>query len=844
MIKGEIVKWVREQPYWLQVIANSIFRGEKLNDESLDKIYVLFKKESGLLQEPLKKDNLDFLAFEDANENHAKMNWNSISKIQGVNALKEGESINIGKQVTLVYGENGSGKSGYTRLLNNAFISRGDKTILPNVFKNTEVKPSAIFDFKDDEDNIVSMQFPGNRNNYLFNSVSVFDTASAVHDLTKETELAFVPMEFNFFDEYTQIFLSIKSKLATEIESKQQTNEFGNYFDKNTAIKKIVQKIDGQTKYAEIKLIADTSELDEIYKEKVKRKTVLQSLNINEKLKEYNKFKQELNNIKEKVLLLNNKFSSERIMKTEELLTERATLKELSSNEGLAQLEGEQIYRLGSSEWKKFIIAAEEYHNSIDEEIEKCLFCGQNIEKVTVIDKYWKYLKSTAEKNLVVAESNIKKIKVDFDSQKFSLIVEGSRMEEWLKENQIDFYNQLITAEKEFMNVNSDIVKNLSELEWNKRIEPYNVNISCFDKVFELLDVNVQQLDADKVNKEFSSIENFINEYNDKLKLEKHLPKIESFIDSMNWVDLARTIKLSTQKITTFQNRLFSEYVTSKYIEKFDTECKKLEADFSAEIQQRGRKGATLSKLSIRGRSPIEVLSEGEQRSIALANFLSETGLNNKNTCLVFDDPVCSLDHKRREIIAKRLVEEASEKQVVILTHDITFLLSIQDHCSSNGIDCCTTTIRKLRDETGIVQNETVPWISMPVNKRIKQLRNKLQSIESFYTGITSDSIEKMEEYEGKAKLWCELLRETWERTIEEILFNNSVQRFSPAIQTQRLKKALFTKALYIELETGMTNCSNWVHDRASGLGEKIPTPEELKEYLKSCDDFVKANKP
>ncbi|WP_203573173.1 AAA family ATPase [Listeria ivanovii] len=557
MIKDEIVKWVKEQSYWLQVSANSIFRGEKLNDESLDKIYVLFKKEFGLLQEPLKKDNLDFLAFEDANENHTKMNWNSISKIQGVNALKEGESINIGKQVTLVYGENGSGKSGYTRLLNNAFISRGDKTILPNVFKKTGAKPSAIFDFKDDEDNIISMQFPENRNNSLFNSVSVFDTASAVHDLTKETELAFVPMELNFFDEVTQVFLSIKSKLDAEIESKQQTNEFENYFDKNTSIKKFVQKINGQTNYAEIKSIADTSELDEIYEEKVKRKIVLQSLNINEKLKEYNKLKQELNNIKEKVLLLNNKYSSESIMKTEGLLTERTTLKELSSNESIAQLEGEQIYRLGSSEWKKFILAAEEYHNSIDEEIEECLFCGQNIEKITVIDKYWKYLKSTAEKNLVMGESNIKKIKADFDSQEFGLIVEGSRTEEWLKENQIDLYDQLITAEKEFMNVNSDIVENLSELEWNKVIEPYNVNISCFDNVFELLDINEQQLEADKVKKEISSIESFINEYNDKLKLEKLLPKIESFINSMKWVDSARMINLSTQKITTFQKNCF-----------------------------------------------------------------------------------------------------------------------------------------------------------------------------------------------------------------------------------------------------------------------------------------------
>ncbi|GEB30287.1 hypothetical protein ECA02_33820 [Enterococcus casseliflavus] len=76
-------------------------------------------------------------------------------------------------------------------------------------------------------------------------------------------------------------------------------------------------------------------------------------------------------------------------------------------------------------------------------------------------------------------------------------------------------------------------------------------------------------------------------------------------------------------------------------------------------------------------------------------------------------------------------------------------------------MDCCTTTIRKLRDEIGIIQEETFPWISMPVNKRIKQLRDRLQSIVSFYTGINSDSIKKMEEYEEKVKLWCELLRET-----------------------------------------------------------------------------------
>ncbi|WP_413527000.1 AAA family ATPase [Marinilactibacillus psychrotolerans] len=844
MIKNEIVEWVKKQEYWLQVIANSIYKGEKLDSESFDNIFLLFKQEHRLVQEPLVKSELDFLNNEVINESVIKRTLDSISNIKGVNALKNGETLPIGKQVTLIYGENGSGKSGYTRLLNNAFVSRGDKSILANVFKNNYTEPSANFRFTDDKDNIINLSYPENENHSLFNTVSIFDTTSAIHDLTKETELSFIPMEFNFFDEFVQAFLYIKSRLSEEIKNKEVLNEFGDYFDKNTSTKKIVQNINGQTDYEKIKALAKVTELDVTYKEKIKRKAELNALNIDEKLLEYNKFLQVLNNTKEKVVFLNNKFSIERIMKTEELLVEREVLKELSSNEGLELLNGEQIYRLGSYEWKEFIFSAKKYYNSISEEIDSCIFCGQNIEEVTVINKYWKYLKSSAEKNLVAAESNIKKIMKDFDSQDFNLIIKGSKIEDWLKKNQLNLYEKLVSAEKEFMKINSNVIENLSSLKWSKSVEEYKVNVLIFEEVVKLLEEKIKELNVDKVKEELNSIDNFLDEYDDKLKLEKLLPKIKTFIKNSKWADSAKNINLSTQKITTFQNKLFSKHVSSNYIEKFNTECKNLKATFSAEIQQRGRKGVTLSKLSIKGRRPMEILSEGEQRSIALANFLTETGLNDKNECIVFDDPVCSLDYKRREIIAKRLVTEAQKKQVVIMTHDITFLIGIQNHCSSSGVDCSTTTIRKFKDETGIVQVEEVPWIGMPVNKRIKYLRKELQSIEKFYKDINSETIEKLDDYEKKAKLWCQLLRETWERTIEENLFNNSVQRFSPAIQTQRLKKALFTKELYLEIELGMTNCSNWVHDRASGLGEEVPKPEELRDYLDSCGAFVKTNNP
>lgn len=247
--------------------------------------------------------------------------------------------------------------------------------------------------------------------------------------------------------------------------------------------------------------------------------------------------------------------------------------------------------------------------------------------------------------------------------------------------------------------------------------------------------------------------------------------------------------------------------------------------------------------MSVKGRKPVEILSEGEQRSISLANFLAETNLNKNNICIVLDDPVCSLDHKRRDIIAERLVEEAQKKQVVILTHDIIFLNCVQKLCEEQNVDCNILTIRKINQNAGIIQN-TGPWVGAPVKERIGYLQNKLQSIKKIYKEFNLGNFELYNQYGEEAKLWCEQLRETWERMVEEILFNNSVQRFNPAIQTQRLKQVVFTQELYQEVEKGMTKCSNWVHDRASGLGEEIPTPDQLAEYLTECKIFVKNNRP
>lgn len=124
--------------------------------------------------------------------------------------------------------------------------------------------------------------------------------------------------------------------------------------------------------------------------------------------------------------------------------------------------------------------------------------------------------------------------------------------------------------------------------------------------------------------------------------------------------------------------------------------------------------------------------------------------------------------------------------------------------------------------------------------KQFQDFGHQIQIIIGDFTG----KIDEIDKYKNKAKLWCELLRETWERTIEQILFNDAVQRFNPSIQTQRLKKAKFTTELYKEIEQEMSNCSKWVHDRASNLGEDFPKPDTLKIYLENCESFIKVNNP
>jgi len=175
-----------------------------------------------------------------------------------------------------------------------------------------------------------------------------------------------------------------------------------------------------------------------------------------------------------------------------------------------------------------------------------------------------------------------------------------------------------------------------------------------------------------------------------------------------------------------------------------------------------------------------EILSEGEQRAIAIGSFLAELRLAAHKGGIVFDDPVSSLDHRWRKNVARRLVEEAKNRQVIVLTHDTAFLGELRDAIEQQSVDQLMHHLEWMNDRPGHVV-AGLPWEHQSYKERI----DKLEKVQKALTGSwplypnDSDRAKMREQYNH--------FRATIERVIQDVVFNGVVQRYRDWIQVSKL---------------------------------------------------------
>lgn len=827
MITEDILDWVATLPKWQQKLSYALVEKKKVTEEELEEIYEIFKVEMSLVEGNLSSYEIQEHTYEGEDTHDIK--WRSVGNLHGVNKLKTGPVLNVSDGLTVVYGENGSGKSGYTRLLNNAFISRGDQEILHNIYSDNPEEVAADFQFSIDG-TIEEYHFPEKKDAFPFKSIRNFDAKSASDDMNRESAIDFAPSELSFFDTLLTACGEIQRKLDEERNTKKTDNPTLKYFTNEGKALEQMTALSSKTNIDDLKeMFAITEDEKKQFEEVKTEKTGLIALDINRQISVIEQVLDVLNKANEKMNLFMQSISAENIEIYNEQIAFMKKSILLQKTDGLSILENEGIEFIGSPEWKQFISAAKKYYDAISQH-DKCPLCGHKIDEKDLIFKYWKYLESDAEKNLKFAKDTLKYTIDDLEKMDLTFLVGSSIQEQWLLDN---FKSETEEISLSFKKADEIIKELLKSIEGNVSINLIEFTLPDIQGLASKIAKKREGLNQDSVNKRISECEKIEREYIDKTKVIDLIPTITSYIDYLKWDSLAEKSKIKTRGITTKQKELFEKYVTDDYLQAFEEECKKLNADFNVEIVSRGSSGQTLKKLQIRGTAPGKVLSEGEQRAISIANFLTEVRMDSRNVGIVLDDPVCSLDHKRRSLIVKRLLEEAMNRQVVVFTHEITFFMELKTEADKNGVIFEQETIRNFCNEPGDI-SPLIPWLGMTVKDRTGKLKNDLQGIVALYNAGDTDS------YYYRAKEWCELLRESWERAVEEILFNDAIQRYNPCVQTQRLKKAPFTQELYKELEKGMTECSAWCHDQARAINGNTPTADDLKGYIDCFEKYWK----
>jgi len=148
--------------------------------------------------------------------------------------------------------------------------------------------------------------------------------------------------------------------------------------------------------------------------------------------------------------------------------------------------------------------------------------------------------------------------------------------------------------------------------------------------------------------------------------------------------------------------------VVDPFIKAFEAELSALGFNrFTVKVDTRNRSGHQQFKLALeQSGEPVvsKVASEGEQRCIALASFFADMRADGRRSAVIFDDPVNSLSHQWRAVIARRLVNESAYRQVIVFTHDLVFYKWLIEEAELRGVPHAELSLDRSRSTAGFVR--------------------------------------------------------------------------------------------------------------------------------------------
>jgi energy-coupling factor transporter ATP-binding protein EcfA2 len=787
----------------------------------------------------------------------------SIGPVTNVNQLAEGQPPLqfTPNGITLIYGDNGSGKSGYIRIAKKICRARIEDHIHGNAYFEEQGNPSANIRWQlgdDEKQTIDDFDWtPGQTAPNELSTISVFDTKNANLYVDGDNRIEFLPFEVDLFKKVVDLCGEFKTEIDENIVNTEANFVALPEFSPGTNAEIILDRItkarteDDLPSEEELRKLAEWAEDKEARLIKLKQETAQNSIaqaNLRSRCAGAN------SKIADSIKHLESAFSDEKVKilkQQHDALNAAKIANDLAAEGSFTDLPLEHV---GSEVWQIFFKYAKEYATEAYPdnkfpyigENAKCLLCQQSLDEGAKqrFSRFDNFITGKAAQ--------------EFQERKFNLTTAIKALNKTQVPDADDATKMLAEFEslnEENKNVVSALLNFLEAQAKRKDALIEAATLGTFEKIPTAITFsNILRKEVTKLKNEEEELRKNAQSDDVQQKQAQELAELEGrklFSDNVTNIIRNRTARekwlrlkkcdasVGTTGLSRKVSTLRERHLTNELNTKIEKEIKQLGLSYlNIKIKDRTTRGESDFQsdigIKIDGKNS-DILSEGEQRGLALACFLAEANVNSPINGIIVDDPVSSLDHQRIELVAQRLVGEAKQgRQVIIFTHNILFYQEIIAQAAENQVGLAKNIIhRNLGEGAGIVEADAVPYQARKVTERINILRSELATMKKSRPPLEGD------DYRKAIESFCTELRKTWERLVETVLLNSTVERFAYGVKTQSLKGVHVEDDDHKIVYFAMKALSNFTaHDEAAGKQGALPELKDLESALDELDAY------
>lgn len=845
-IQKEIMDWLLTQPDWLQEAAERLLRQGNLGASDLSDLCSMIKTPEG-------RKATNHRAFEEIfniSEIEGDVRISSLGEIGGIENLSPRQPLLFGNgNLVVIFGHNGSGKSGYTRILKKASGKPRAVSLKPNVFSAVPASQKCHIAYEISGEKI-DIEWDANGPDAVdLRAMDVFDSEEASHYLRNESTASYSPPIVGMFemlawacDQVKAMLQTEQSALASRLPAPPPAFSLTEPIQRYLALRPEITEANLETlvQWTE----DDAKKLTDIAERlKIADPSAL--------AKQQRATKGQTDQIVEMLRMSAEAYGEPNLAAIRSLRSSSASKRQIATE--AAKVASSKLDGVGGETWRRMWEAAREYSGNAYPaapfpvtEGARCVLCHQEIgpEAGSRLHDFEAFVQGKLEAEARAAESQygraLKSLPDIPSAGQIETICEAAGLgtEEWKK--------YLSSVWESAANIKLAIMSGEAP-----------VAAQSFPDVSETLQNLLAysgQLDAQAIRNEMDAT-NFDRTAatKQKISLEAKQWVSQQAVAVRNEVERLRRIKaydewksLANSRVVSTKAGVISEkLITTAYVRRFNNELRLLGAGrIKVElVKTKIEKGKVLHKLQLRAaqqHQPIDlVLSEGERRIISLAAFLADVTEKPYAAPFVFDDPISSLDHDFEWSVACRLAELAKERQVLVFTHRLSLYGAMDDAARKQGDDWRKKHLNQLCIESySGTSGHPVPqavWSS-----KTGAANNIL--LDRLGAAKKAGEIGGGEPYRALAQGICSDFRKLLERTVEDDLLNEVVKRHRRSVTTDNRIGVLhlICPEDCQMIDDLMTKYSCYEHSQSQEVPIFIPEEQELRADIESLRDWRK----